>query len=160
MDTFLVIVGIICLILGLLGCIIPMLPGPPVSWLAMLLLKFCGRYADSISGQWLCIWAGIVVATLVLDYIIPIWGTKTMGGTKYGIWGATVGVIVGLFFLPLGIILGPFFGALLGESLNNSDDRTPLKAAVGALLGFLLSTGVKLIVCGLITARFIRILIN
>jgi len=158
MDIPLIIIGIICLIVGFAGCILPFLPGPPISWLALLLLKFTNKYSDALSWQWILIWAIIVVVSLVLDYIVPVWGTKKMGGSKSGVWGATLGTIIGLLFLPWGIILGPFFGALLGEWINGTQSKNSLKAAFGSLLGFLFSTGVKLLVCGLISAHFIAAL--
>jgi len=155
MDTVLIIICVICLISGFLGCIIPFLPGPPISWIGLLLLKFTDKYSDQISWRWIVIWGISVFFTLILDYIIPIWGTKKMGGSKPGVWGATIGTFVGLLFLPWGIILGPFFGALVGEWLNGTKGNSSLKAAFGSFIGFLLSTGLKLLVCGLITYSFI-----
>ncbi|MDR1763365.1 MAG: DUF456 domain-containing protein [Dysgonamonadaceae bacterium] len=156
MDVFLIIIGAICLVIGFLGCIVPFLPGPPISWVALLILKFTTQFRERISWELLWIWAAVVIVVLILDYIVPIWGTKKMGGSSLGAWGATFGMIAGLFFMPWGIILGPFLGALAGETLNGTNRQGTLKAAWGSVLGFFLSTGIKLIVCGLITANFIR----
>ncbi|GAB1307718.1 hypothetical protein KH5_04010 [Urechidicola sp. KH5] len=92
---------------------------------------------------------GITLAVSIfvwgIDYVIPAWGTKKFGGSKYGVWGTMIGLILGLiFFPPFGIILGPFFGALVGELIYNSKDgKRALKAAIGSFIGFLLSTGLK-----------------
>ena len=155
MDILLIIIGVICLIIGFLGCIVPFLPGPQISWIALLLIKFTKQYSENISWQWIVLWAVIVIVTIVLDYVVPIWGTKKMGGSKLGTWGAATGTIIGLFFIPWGIIFGPFFGALAGEWMNGTQNKDSLKAAFGSFIGFLFSTGLKLLVCGLITAHFI-----
>lgn len=91
-------------------------------------------------------WAGIVVVVSVLDYLIPVYGTKKFGGTKYGMWGCGIGLLAGVWLGPWGIILGPFFGALIGEMLA-SNHTGAFKAALGSFIGFLFSTLLKLIVC-------------
>ena len=99
----------------------------------------------------------LAVFFTVLDYIVPIWGTKRFGGSKAGVWGSTIGLIVGLFFFPpIGIILGPLIGAIVGESMQGSEFKDSLRAGMGSLLGFLLGTGVKLISSGLMTWYFFK----
>jgi len=77
--------------------------------------------------------------------VIPVWGTKKFGGTKYGVWGSTLGLIVGLSLGPLGIVFGPFFGALIGELIASKNSTVALRSAWGSLVGFILSTGLKLL---------------
>ena len=113
MDTFLIILCAICLLAGLVGCIAPGLPGVPLSYLGLLLLHWTDRV--QFSWQFLTVWAVVVVVIQILDYFIPAWGTKKFGGTKYGVWGSTIGLFAGFFMGPLGIIIGPFIGAILGE---------------------------------------------
>ena len=115
MDIFLIVLGAICLLIGFLGCILPILPGVPLSYLGLLLLHWTDR--ASFSWQFLTVWAVIVVVIQVLDYFIPAWGTKKFGGTKWGVWGSTLGLLVGMFLGPWGIIIGPFVGAVIGELL-------------------------------------------
>ena len=157
LDIILIVVAIACLLVGIIGCIVPVLPGPPISWLSLLLLKFTNIYGSGIPWSWLIIWGIIVIVVTILDYCIPGWGIKKAGGSKTGIWGGTIGIIIGLFFAPWGIILGPFIGALIGELCIGKGHVRSFRSASGAFLGFLLSTGIKLLTCGLITAHFIII---
>ena len=146
MDVLLLIVGFVLMILGLIGSFLPVLPGVPLSWLGLLLLYFTEKIQ---SNYWvLGITLIITIIVTILDYVIPAKGTKKFGGTKYGIWGTNIGLILGLFFPPIGFIVGPFVGAFVGEILNNSSDTNgALKAATGSFIGFLVSTFMKFMVC-------------
>lgn len=146
MDILLIILGAVCLITGLIGCIAPVLPGPPLSYVGLLLLHFTDRV--SFSTTELLVWAAIVVIVLLLDYFVPMLGTKYFGGSKWGERGCVVGTIAGLFFMPWGIMVGPFVGALAGELIGGSRTGQALKASLGSLIGFLLGTVIKCIVCG------------
>ncbi|TDP58716.1 DUF456 domain-containing protein [Flavobacterium dankookense] len=146
MDVLLLIVGFVLMILGLIGSFLPVLPGVPLSWLGLLLLYFTEKIQ---SNYWvLGITLIITIIVTILDYVIPAKGTKKFGGTKYGIWGTNIGLILGLFFPPIGFIVGTFVGAFVGEILNNSSDTNgALKAATGSFIGFLVSTFMKFMVC-------------
>ncbi len=149
--------AIILMILGIAGCLLPVLPGPPLTYLGLVVLHFT-RFADI--GKNIFIIMGIVaVVVTVIDYVVPIWGTKQFGGSKYGMRGATVGLIIGLFLGPLGIIIGPFIGAVVGELIFKDDIRYAMKAGFGSLLGFLTGIGLKLAAALLMTFYFIRALI-
>lgn len=91
----------------------------------------------------------------ILDYIAPIWMTKMGGGSKMGTRGAMAGLLLGIFFGPLGIIIGPFAGALVGELMSHSGFNHALKAASYSFLAFLLTTGLKLIYCIVVIAMLI-----
>ena len=116
MDIFLIVLGAICLLLGLIGCVVPVLPGVPLSYVGLLLLHWTERV--QFSWQFLVIWAVITIVIQVLDFVIPAWGTKKFGGSKWGAWGTTIGLLVGLFMGPVGIVAGPFVGAVVGELLS------------------------------------------
>jgi len=155
MDLALAILCGLFMIVGLLGSILPVLPGPIISWVGILLLHFTS-YAN-YSTSFLVISGVIMVLIVVLDYFIPIWGTKRFGGTKSGVIGSVLGLIVGLFFPPLGIIWGPFIGALIGEILaNRREFKKALRSATGSFLGFLLGTGLKLIYCGVLAFYYFK----
>jgi uncharacterized protein YqgC (DUF456 family) len=153
-DYILLILGIILMILGIIGCLVPVLPGPPFSYLGLILLHLSrfGQFSTPV----LIILGVIAAVVTVLDYIVPIWGTKKFGGSKYGMRGATVGLIIGLFLGPLGIILGPFVGAFVGEMIFKDDMGYALKAGFGSLLGFLTGIGLKLAASLIMTFYFVK----
>jgi uncharacterized protein YqgC (DUF456 family) len=153
-DYILIILGILLMILGIIGCLVPVLPGPPVSFLGLIFLHLTrfGHFSNST----LIILGGIAAVVTVLDYIVPIWGTKKFGGSKYGTRGATVGLIIGLFLGPLGIILGPLIGAIVGELIFKDDLGYAVKAGFGSLLGFLTGIGLKLAASFVITFYFVK----
>ena len=156
MDIFLTILGLLFMIFGLIGSFIPILPGPPLSWIGLLLLYL----TDAIPNNWTFLSITLVIALLVfaLDYIIPAIGAKRFGGTKAGMIGTTIGLIVGIIApIPAGIIIGPFVGALLGELSNKADSKTALKAAFGSFLGFITGTFIKFIVAIIYFGLFIKL---
>ena len=156
-DILLVILGFCFLAGGLVGCIVPAMPGPPLSYVALLLLQIT-RFAD-YSVKFLLIAAFITVIVTVVDYILPVWGTKKWGGSRAGTIGAILGLIVGLFFVPVGIILGPFAGAVVGELIVGRDSKTALRSGFGSLMGFLFGTVMKLTVSIVFTYYFTKELI-
>ena len=144
-DVLLVILGICLLIGGLAGCILPAIPGPPLSYVALLLLQ-ATRFAD-FSIQFLLITAIVTVVVTVVDYILPAWGTKKWGGSRAGTIGSMIGLLLGLFFLPVGIIAGPFVGAVAGELIAGRNTNAALRSGIGSFMGFLFGTAMKLTVC-------------
>ena len=144
MDIFLLIIGFIFMLLGIIGSFLPILPGPITGWIGLLLLHL----TSAIQMNWTFLGITLVISIIVwgVDYIIPAWGTKKFGGSKYGVRGSMIGLIIGLLlFPPFGIIIGPFIGALVGELIYDSNDiKRALKAAFGSFVGFVLSTGLKL----------------
>ena len=155
MDYLLLALAVILLVFGLIGCILPIIPGPPLSFLGLLIIHYT-HFAE-YSTNFLLIAAGIAIAVTVLDYLVPIWGTKKFGGTKAGMWGATLGMIIGMIFLgPLGLIFGPLVGAIIGESIKGANNKDAFKAGLGAFLGFLMGVGLKLAASIYITWHFIK----
>ena len=157
MDIFLIILGAICLLVGILGCVLPVLPGVPLAYCGLLLLHATDKV--QFSWQFLVIWAVVTIVVQVLDSVVPIWGTKRFGGSKMGVWGSTLGLLVGLFFGPWGIVLGPFLGAVTFELIDGKNTRLALKAGWGSFVGLMTGTILKLICCGLMTYYFIAELI-
>ena len=156
MDILLVLLGFVFMLLGILGSFLPILPGPPLSWIGLLLLYL----TNSIPSN--CFFLGITLAVALivfaLDYIIPALGTKRFGGSKYGVIGTTLGLLAAIIFPVLGvfgIIIWPFVGAYIGEILNRTDSKTALKAAFGSFLGFLAGTFLKFIVTVIYLGLFI-----
>lgn len=143
-EWLMVFIGSVMCVVGVLGSFLPVIPGPPLSFVAILLIHFSNQENRFALTSLLVLFAATILIT-VLDYVIPIWGTKKFGGTKYGIWGSTIGLIIGLFFGPFGIIFGPFFGALIGELIIGRNSNDALRSAWGSLVGFLFGTGIKLL---------------
>jgi uncharacterized protein YqgC (DUF456 family) len=143
MDIFLLIVGFVFVILGIIGSFLPILPGPLTGWIGLLLLYM--TKIVPLDWTFLAITLAIALLIWVLDYFIPAIGTKRFGGTKYGVYGTTIGLIVGLLSpIPFGMLLGAFFGAFFGELLYDSKDTNrALKASFGAFIGFLASATIK-----------------
>ena len=143
MDIFLIVTGIILLLAGIAGCIIPFLPGPPLVYGSLILVQISSY--KPFTEKFLIIWALVTILVVIADYYIPIWGTKKFGGTKGGIWGATIGLILGIFlFPPVGLIIGPFIGAFVGEMINNQDSSKAFRSAIGSFIGFVAGTFMKL----------------
>lgn len=153
-DYIFLILGIFLMIFGLIGCLVPVLPGPPLSFLGLISLQVT-RFGD-FSKATLITLAAIAVVVTILDYVVPIWGTKKFGGSKYGIRGATVGLIIGIFLGPIGIILGPLIGAFVGEMIFKDDISYAIKAGFGSLIGFLTGIGLKLAASLIMTFYFVR----
>lgn len=157
MDFILITFGIILMISGILGCVLPIIPGPPLSYIGLLLLHFTQGF--QFSARFLVVWGIITAVVYALDLIIPVWGTKRFGGSRRGIWGSMIGLILGLFFFPpFGIIAGPFVGAVLGELSSGQNTRAALKSGFGSFVGFLGGTILKLIASGMMTWYFARAL--
>jgi len=157
-DYILLILGIIFMIIGIIGCLVPVLPGPPINFLGLLFLHL-SKFGQFTTPT-LIILGSVAVIVTILDYIVPVWGTKKFGGSKYGTKGAVVGLIVGFFLGPLGIILGPLIGAFVGEMIFKDDMSYAFKAGFGSLLGFLTSIGLKLAASLVMTFYFIKELIS
>jgi uncharacterized protein YqgC (DUF456 family) len=154
MDILLIFTASIFIVLGVIGSFLPVLPGPLTSWVGLLILHL----TDAIQMNWTFLIITLLFAIFIwfLDYIIPAIGTKRFGGSKYGMIGTSLGLIVGLLSpIPFGIIIGPFVGALIGELINKSDSQTAIKAAFGSFLGFLTSTFIKFIVAIIYLGLFI-----
>lgn len=148
------------MLLGILGSLLPALPGPPISWVGLLLLYLCPGMERNYWILGITLVIAIVIA--ILDYIIPAKGTKRFGGSKYGIWGTNIGLIVGIFApIPFGFIIGPFVGALIGELLFDKKDSTrATKAAIGSFIGFLAGTFIKFVVSIAYLGFFISVFWN
>ena len=143
MDIFLAILGFVFACLGLIGSFLPVLPGPLTGWVGLLLLHL----TNVIPQDWTFLGTTLAVAVFIfiIDYFIPAMGAKRFGGSKYGVYGTTIGLIVGLLApIPFGVLIGPFLGALIGELIYNSKDTNrAVKASFGAFLGFIAAVTLK-----------------
>lgn len=141
MEYLLLALALLFAFVGIVGAVAPILPGPPLSFVALLLLSFCdGHDISTIS----LVVAGILATVItILDYIAPVWLTKKSGGSKYGTWGATIGLVIGLFLGLPGIIIGPFLGAYIGELIAETPSQKAFKVACMSFVAFMLTSGIK-----------------
>ena len=161
MDIVLVVIGLLLMILGIIGSILPVIPGTPISWLGLIVLFL----APSLTFEWplIIITGSVAIGIYILDYIIPAIGTKKFGGSKAGAWGAIIGLFIGILApIPLGIIIGPFLGAFIGElAFNKTKGPQALKAAFGSFIGFITSTFLKFMATVVYLGLFIyKVVVN
>lgn len=154
MEVILLILSGLMMLIGIIGCIVPGLPGTPIAYVGLWIAQATDRV--DFSWQFLLVWGIVTIIVTVLDYVVPAWGTKRFGGTRWGVWGSTIGVFVGLFFGAVGVIVGPLVGAILGELLGGKEVRQALRAGWGSFIGLLCGTILKLICCGLMTTALIQ----
>ena len=154
MEWVWIILGIILCVVGIAGSLLPLLPGPPIAFVGMLLQLF--RDPDPFETQTYWIFGGVTVVTLVLDYLIPVWGTKKFGGTKYGVWGCTIGFLLAFWMGPWGVIIGPFIGAFAGEMIAGQDSKKSFRAALGSFVGFIMGSFLKLVICFMMLYHVIK----
>lgn len=156
MFILLAIVGVLLVVAGLLGCILPVLPGPPLSILGLLAL-WAGRGFEAHTfgaGLFIALLAAVVVVT-VLDYLVPLWGAKRYGASKAGVWGAAIGMIAGIFFFPpFGMLVGTFLGAAAGELAAGREGGAAGRAAWGVFVGTMAGIVLKLACSGVVTWYF------
>lgn len=150
MELALIILAFVCALLAIVGSVLPALPGAPVAYLALWLGRWSG-YVE-LSDRYMIIMAVVTAIVFAADYFLPALITKKMGGSKAASWGALIGMIVGILFTPIGMILGMLLGAFVGQMMSdNSGAQRSAKAALGAFIGFLVGSGIKLILCGYVT---------
>jgi hypothetical protein len=156
MSITLIIIGGILAIVGIVGCVVPVLPGPPISYISLILLSWAYKW-KAFTTNFLLLMGIITVVVTVLDFILPIYLPKRYGASKFGIWGSILGMIAGMIiFPPFGLIIGTFLGAVLGELAFNKDKRASLKAALGVFVQTIAAIMLKVSVSGMIGFYFFR----
>ena len=152
----LIVLGLLLALAGLAGCLLPVVPGPPLSFAAIILLNYTKGWEPFSTGA-LVVMAGLTLAISILDYIIPAGGARKYGASKKGVWGSLIGMAAGLLLLPpWGLLPGAVAGALAGELLAGKQGSSAARAAWGVFLGYVLSTGLKLVFCAALLVLYIR----
>ncbi len=155
MDIVLIILGFAFSIFGILGCLLPVIPGPLLSYIGLLLLHFAPKY--EFTPRFLIIFAIITVVVTVLDNFMPAWGAKKFGGSKRAVWGSIIGLGLGmLVFPPWGLIIGPFLGAVVGELSTGKKSSEAFKSGFSTFVGFLGGVVIKLAASGVMLWYFIK----
>lgn len=145
MEIIWIVLGAALIIVGLIGAFLPVMPGLPFSYLGLVVLQIL---YTPFTTTFMVFWALLVLALMFLDNAMPAWGTKKFGGSQMGVTGSIIGMIVGLFFPPLGFIFGPLIGAFIGEIIAGNKSDKAFKAALGSFVGFMAATGLKVIAAG------------
>jgi len=156
LETVAIIIGALFVLLGIAGCILPILPGPALGFLGLLLLALINHFSPPLTPTLITIMAVLTLGVTVGDYVIPLWGAKRYGATKWGIWGSVIGMAIGIFFSPFGMLLGAFIGAVATEWVVQKERGKALKAGWGVFLGGFAGTAVKLGLSGMMAYYFIR----
>jgi len=144
MDVAYAVAAIVLLAVSFVGCAVPVLPGPVLAFSGILVL-LPSRFSPSVNA---CIAFGVAcAAVLVLDYVVPALGAKKFNCSKWGMFGCVAGTVAGLFFLPWGMIAGPFLGAVAGELIAGKRVGASLKGGLGALIGFVFGVALKVAYC-------------
>jgi uncharacterized protein YqgC (DUF456 family) len=156
LETIAITIGVVLVLLGIAGCLLPILPGPPLSFIGLLLLALANRFLPPLTPALMIGMAILTIAVTVADYIIPLLGAKRYGASKWGIWGSVIGMAVGIFFSPFGMVLGALIGAVVAEWLVQKEKGRALRAGWGVFIGSLLGTALKLGVSGMMAYYFIR----
>ncbi len=148
-------VGCILMVLGLAGSILPILPGPPLSFIGLLLLALLKHFSPPLTPTLVIIMAVVTILVVVMDYVIPLLGARRYGASKWGVWGSVFGMVAGMFWLPFGMLVGAFVGAVVAEWLVGKQKGEALRAGWGIVMGTLFATVLRLGVSGVMTYYFV-----
>ncbi len=157
--SIIITIGIILLVIGLVSCVLPPLPGPPIAYSALLLAYFTLDKTNDLPFWVLVVYGVLLVIITIVDYLLPVWSTKKFGGTKAGVRGCFIGILIGILLSPFGgfsIILCPFLGAITGELIDGQNLKTAIKSGIGSFIGFLLTSGLKIILVLMICYHFFK----
>ncbi len=144
----------VVMLIGVAGTVIPVLPGLPLIWITMLVFAIFEGF-QRVDGTFLAITLAVTIAAEVAEQLGRSWGARRFGAGRPGSIGAVVGSFVGLFFLPLGLFVGPFLGAAVAELLAGRDASDAIRAGWGGLIGALGSMVFKLVVAIGMTIAFV-----
>lgn len=159
LTVTLIILGLFLALLGLIGCLLPVIPGPPISFVALIVLSYAKNW-EAFSVTFLVVMGVLTVVVVALDYIVPAGGAKKYGASRTGVAGSIIGMLAGIFiFPPWGLFFGAFVGALVGELFARKGSKEALRAGWGVFVGIMVGTGLKLAFTGVILFFYIKELV-
>jgi uncharacterized protein YqgC (DUF456 family) len=158
LEGITIVIASILMLLGLAGSILPVLPGPPLSFIGLFLLALLRHFSPPLTTPFVIILAIVTILVIVMDYIIPLLGAKRYGASKWGVWGSVLGMAIGIFWSPFAMLVGAFVGAVVVEWLVHKKKREALRAGWGVVMGTLFATILRLGVSGMMTYYFVRAL--
>jgi uncharacterized protein len=160
LEGILIVIGSILMILGLAGSVLPVLPGPPLSFIGLLLLAFVEHFSPPLTPTLIIVLGVVMVLMIVMDYVLPLLGAKKYGSSKWGAWGSVLGMVIGVFWSPFGMLVGAFVGAIVGEWLAGKKGEEALKAGWGVMVGTMFATIFRLGISGIMTYYFVLALLK
>jgi len=156
LSVILAILGLVMALSGLIACIVPIIPGPPLAYASLFVLSIA-RDWEPFSVTFLVVMGAFTVLVLILDYAVPAAGAKKYGATKFGVWGSILGMLIGLFvFPPFGLFIGGFAGAMAGELYAGKGGDDAFRAGLGVFIGSLVGIGIKMGFCGVILFFYLK----
>lgn len=156
-DILWIVIAGVFVIIGVIGCIVPVIPGPPLSFFGLLILQLLDPAPFSLKFMLLMAFLTIIVTGI--DYMLPVWGAKKFGSSKWGVYGSVVGLIIGFFVLPpYGIFIFPFLGAFLFEILSGKKSVSAFRASAGVFIGFLFGSVIKLMLSGYMFWKYLEVI--
>ena len=160
LEGITIVIGSILMLLGLAGSILPILPGPPLSFIGLFLLALLKHFSPPLTPTLVIVLAIVTILVIVMDYVIPLLGAKKYGASKWGVWGSVLGMAIGIFWSPFAMLLGAFIGAVVVEWLVGKTKGEALRAGWGVVVGTLFATVLRLGVSGMMTYYFVLALIR
>jgi uncharacterized protein YqgC (DUF456 family) len=154
-EATMIVVGSILILLGLAGSVLPILPGPPLSFIGLFLLALLKHFSPPLTPTLVIILAIVTILVILMDYILPLLGAKRYGASKWGVWGSVLGMVIGIFWSPFAILVGAFVGAVVVEWLAGKKKGEALRAGWGVVMGTLFATILRLGVSGMMTYYFV-----
>lgn len=157
-EILAIVIGSLLMLLGLIGSVLPVLPGPPLSFIGLFLLALVKNFSPPLTLALVILLGIVTVLMIAMDYVLPLLGAKRYGASKWGVWGSVSGMLIGMFLSPLAVLLGAFFGAVVAEWLAGKTKGESFRAGWGVMLGTLFATFVRLGFAGLMIYYFVMAL--
>ncbi|WP_269790948.1 DUF456 domain-containing protein [Stenotrophomonas sp. Iso1] len=137
------LIAALLVIVGFAGIILPALPGVPLVFIGLLVAAWTEGF-ERVGWLPLVVLGVLTLISMVVDVLSTVIGAQKVGASKMALLGAAIGTVVGLFFMPIGLFVGPFAGALLGEYLHGRKLGQATKVGLGTWLGIVLGVALKL----------------
>jgi len=158
LEILAILIGSLLMLLGLIGSVLPILPGPPLSFIGLFLLALVKKFSPPLTPALVILLGIVAVVMIAMDYVLPLLGAKRYGSSKWGVLGSVLGMLIGMFLSPLAVLLGAFFGAVVAEWLAGKTKGESFRAGWGVMMGTLFATIVRLGFAGLMIYYFIMAL--
>ena len=135
--------AVVLILIGIAGVVLPALPGLPLVFAGMMLAAWAGDF-QQIGWVTLVVLGLLTALSFAADIFSTAIGAQRVGASRKALWGTVIGTLAGLFFMPIGLLAGPFVGALLGELWHGRELGQATKVGLGTWLGIVLGVVLKL----------------